>query len=768
MDVSLSVGSEDGDMPWSDTHSMDSDDGSVFKHSPHWGPLTASAISNLHTGQLSPISTGMDVAGLDTTSSISSTTDAAALGTSASSHTTWGSGFPDQDTDKDVDHDMNWGEPMDETMAMPKIEPMDDDGFHMEDVNPAPQEAIGDPAKSDGAAAPKVKRPRGRPRKHPHPPVVSTNKVTKGRSKTGCITCRKRKKKCDEAKPRCMNCEKNAVVCEGYHEKQLWKSGKEKAEEERLRRESLPQITMPSLFHGVETPEDRIFWKHYCDHLSTVLTVEGEARNAFKDIMVPLATKHRGLMHSILALAGKHIDYSTPYGAKILKDNANSTSLEALHTRAAYHHSAAVGALLSDQGTSPSSPSSPEIEEDDKVALSGRFGQMLCLLLQNLVDGDDPLLHLKGYQNLIATSQPADPAFTAFITEFFQYHVYMDELLRPLNRPSLLTSDSFEPPVPIHPPRLLGVADGLFCHLAGISRIRATIRKNVKARVDPIVDYTCLYRAAEIDDAIREWSPCWPPGDGRDRVALLYKQMLWVHLFRSIYPPKGSVMRTPPSRPSFSRFPLHSPMIPLSGHSSAHSSPTLAAGADAIMSNIAVLPPPMTPVDSTQHSPQMRPLSSSSSASTAATPSSLPSSTTTASTTPLMHPTVHTGILTPCLSFSGISPSTAPQRSCSNSPPPLRTPTNDPRITATVDSALSLLDSFKPSDPCQTLLLIPCLLVGTACFLPEQRERIRIAIKAVRGYTGLGYCDRVEERLEKCWTAMDQGRWGDAWGWEAL
>lgn len=28
-----------------------------------------------------------------------------------------------------------------------------------------------------------------------------------------------------------MNCEKNAVVCEGYHEKQVWKSGKERAEE---------------------------------------------------------------------------------------------------------------------------------------------------------------------------------------------------------------------------------------------------------------------------------------------------------------------------------------------------------------------------------------------------------------------------------------------------------------------------------------------------------------------------------------------------------
>lgn len=47
------------------------------------------------------------------------------------------------------------------------------------------------------------KRKRGRPRKNPPPPIGATQKVTKGRSKTGCITCRRRKKKCDETKPEC-------------------------------------------------------------------------------------------------------------------------------------------------------------------------------------------------------------------------------------------------------------------------------------------------------------------------------------------------------------------------------------------------------------------------------------------------------------------------------------------------------------------------------------------------------------------------------------
>src|SRR5699024_6059725 len=74
---------------------------------------------------------------------------------------------------------------------------------------------------------------------------------------------------------------------------------------DRLSRESLPTVTMQPIFLGVETVEDKIFWKHYINHFSNVLTVEGEARNAFKDIILQLANQHQGLMHSILALSSK-------------------------------------------------------------------------------------------------------------------------------------------------------------------------------------------------------------------------------------------------------------------------------------------------------------------------------------------------------------------------------------------------------------------------------------------------------------------------------
>ncbi|KAL1840615.1 hypothetical protein VTJ49DRAFT_266 [Mycothermus thermophilus] len=36
------------------------------------------------------------------------------------------------------------------------------------------------------------------------------------RTKTGCLTCRKRKKKCDEQKPECVNCIRGGFVCAGY------------------------------------------------------------------------------------------------------------------------------------------------------------------------------------------------------------------------------------------------------------------------------------------------------------------------------------------------------------------------------------------------------------------------------------------------------------------------------------------------------------------------------------------------------------------------
>ena len=56
------------------------------------------------------------------------------------------------------------------------------------------------PAEHNPTTTGAARRPRGRPRRTMSSPVV---KVAHPRSKTGCMTCRKRKKKCDERRPEC-------------------------------------------------------------------------------------------------------------------------------------------------------------------------------------------------------------------------------------------------------------------------------------------------------------------------------------------------------------------------------------------------------------------------------------------------------------------------------------------------------------------------------------------------------------------------------------
>jgi hypothetical protein len=56
---------------------------------------------------------------------------------------------------------------------------------------------------SDTKFAFSERKKRGRPRRLTESGSIAKQKIVQGRSKTGCITCRRRKKKCDERKPEC-------------------------------------------------------------------------------------------------------------------------------------------------------------------------------------------------------------------------------------------------------------------------------------------------------------------------------------------------------------------------------------------------------------------------------------------------------------------------------------------------------------------------------------------------------------------------------------
>lgn len=504
--------------------------------------------------------TSMDGSEASSSSVLTMATSAGSSGTD-----TWSSASPsfveeeDDGEEEENPRDFSWDDP-DDMMVAPKLEPVDD--VDMADFSPVAELTVsnenGMTIEQPASTTPQ-KRPRGRPRKHPKPSAESLTKVAKGRSKTGCITCRKRKKKCDETKPGCMNCEKNSVVCEGYPEKTTWKSGKEKAEEgrallkicqhgaeeliqstARLRRAgsfALSSIQLPFLVQGLETEGDRIFLHHYISRLSIIFTLEGERDSAFRNILLPMAQQHSGLMHSILALSSKHLDYKSSYGLQILRDHP-SIDVETLEQRSQFHQDEALKELVNQKS-------------DDKVR-PATFAQMICLVLQTLSDpapNGQHRMHLQYYKKLIKDSPPEDVESMKFIHEFFQYHIHADELIYFPQGEDIQYISNWNLPNSVLQPsavRLLGVFDGLFLYMSRITNIRNKIRHNMEYGIDPVVDYRAFYSAAEIDAGIREWVPAWPRGDPRDAAGMLYRQMLWIYLWRTMYPPRTTHWKLDP------------------------------------------------------------------------------------------------------------------------------------------------------------------------------------------------------------------------------
>lgn len=50
----------------------------------------------------------------------------------------------------------------------------------------------------------------------PNHALINKRCIIKRRTRTGCLTCRKRRIKCDERKPHCFNCERSKKLCLGY------------------------------------------------------------------------------------------------------------------------------------------------------------------------------------------------------------------------------------------------------------------------------------------------------------------------------------------------------------------------------------------------------------------------------------------------------------------------------------------------------------------------------------------------------------------------
>lgn len=504
-----------------------------------------------------------------------------------------------------------------------------------------------------------------------------------------------------------LNCEKNAVLCEGYQPLAPWKSGKEKAASECMERGrsnsyfpqspasayatytfGTPEYSLPSLINGIETDSDRIFFAHYCTRLSGKLTVEGPECSAFRQQMLPMAVQHEGLLHSILALSGANIDWKSDYGQSVL-DKHPDLSIREIEDRGHHHHNLAMEQINRDMDQQRELEARGEAP--DPAVIKVRYGQMLCLVIKALAEGNTEgahRMHLKAYENLAALYPSDDSPFMKFVHEYFKYHICFDQLVAPPNTYAVLDNEEFwlSPkiqttigPTPLsltqvsfndnvlseHAGGIFGLQQDLYnAFMRRIGKIRQDIRERMEQRQEPHVDYAALYHASQLEGQIRYWADASPPPDPQDdtklseqnrwhsdqafyNIGMLYKNMLWVYLYRTIYPPNTQ------------DYP------------------------QALESNGGYLPTPTT----------MR---------------------------------------------------------C-----------ND-RIRSAVNQAIGYMQQFKGEDPCQTMLLSPAFTIGCAAFEEGQRAAIRRIVMRVKSYTTLKNADPTMHVLEEVWKRMD-GRGDQKW-----
>ncbi|RJE27590.1 C6 transcription factor [Aspergillus sclerotialis] len=183
------------------------------------------------------------------------------------------------------------------------------------------------------------------------------------RHSNGCVTCKLRKKKCDERKPICVACERNRLLCS-------WKvaNGKSTTHVANTARKSSsptakaaeatcvhqinvptspntsedsasqqhesglvlsPAVSMPS-FCSMLPPESKLLLEHYVHKTGVLSTAHIRTFTPFVDTLVPIAASNNVLLQSMLALSGFHLSQHSTCSYDKTKYNHLAQSLQGL------------------------------------------------------------------------------------------------------------------------------------------------------------------------------------------------------------------------------------------------------------------------------------------------------------------------------------------------------------------------------------------------------------------------------------------------------
>ena len=280
---------------------------------------------------------------------------------------------------------------------------------------------------------------------------------------------------------------------------------------------------LPFLVDGIESDMDRFLLDHFAHKASRVLTLFNDDKNPFKVLLLPMAIRHKGLMHSLLCFSSTHLA---------------SSDQQPVEERRGYHYDRALEELRTDKRLDDRAHGrSDEAIDDPTIATA------LVLCLDTICDGNTKgqyRPHLDAARHMIKTQPSRDPRFGEFLIEFFTYHDTISALTTLERRPSLWSQEFPLPQFIIQRKEedtaFIGVFDGLLDYVSKITKLRHIIRERKRAKAEPAVDYQALSEAVSLDWSIRSWRNALRPDSPRFLAAQLYRQCTWIYLWRTIHP----------------------------------------------------------------------------------------------------------------------------------------------------------------------------------------------------------------------------------------
>ncbi|TLD32831.1 hypothetical protein PspLS_00399, partial [Pyricularia sp. CBS 133598] len=240
-------------------------------------------------------------------------------------------------------------------------------------------------------------------------PVKSNTVVPSGRKgsakvRSGCITCKARKVKCDEGKPSCLRCLKSGRSCDGYLHPSVMAS-RRKSNKIKPADTGGPASPLLTLLDGAMPEEKRSF--HFFQHVTAPNLAGDLDANFWKVLVLQVCQTEPAVRHAVLAVSSLHEHLAYKRGHLTLQNTGSTTAEQHIHSEpqhsfALHQYNKAIACLIGQMKDTTSRPLAPLLTcvlfvclefmhgKDKESLIHLEQGRQLLSKLDQRADSKDP------------------------------------------------------------------------------------------------------------------------------------------------------------------------------------------------------------------------------------------------------------------------------------------------------------------------------------------------------------------------------------------